>query len=598
MYIGQTTRRCAAGAFVLLFTLAIMGVSCQGAHEASSGSAVGHVPRTTNAGGTSVIADAAATADAVAPNELAAIQVYWARNFYADTDIQHSFDTASGSHIDCISFAAQHSVRAMLAHGQTLAPPPPTGIIPPSVATANIPGAPGGNDGTLDATGNARACPTGTVMKTRPSVAEIEASGGVASYAQQRRPRPQSQSTYEHDCWDSPYPIYYTSSPPAHWCGNWNNNPVSGDACGDYDHEVGIQTTNWLPTGSSGYFGLSAITPVYAPTIDPYGWHSTSQFWMQTGTCVNWWNGEPGTSINQQCPVGNACGDSCAVQDIELGTLTDTSGKTYGFVFYTPDGYFGGCYAEDADSNCPCYAPNGCPTAGEECSKDSDCASNDEICDYDVCHTVNPYVETSDPYYVPMTALTTSPAGERPNELPIEVWNGTAAFYPYYYVYMFGQWIGWYPNSIFRWPYSDGAGNTDGITDAGGAGLSGPMVTGPATYLQAGGEVLTAYPYVSGTSYHSQTSMGSDYPPNDGFEYAAYMRNVQYLNSGLKDATLTFTSASDRSMGDDGIPGLCGFEAGNFYTENNTLMFYDMSTVAAGGSGWGEYFYFGTAGLH
>ncbi len=579
----------------------------------------------------------------------ASIEAYWDREFYASSDIQHSFDTANGSHIDCIPFGAQHSVRARVAHGLPMAPPPPAGVVPASAAAGSIPSTPAGNDGTADDEGNLRACPSGTVMATRPQVSDIDAAGGLQAYASQRRPRPQNvQNAGEHDCWNNDNPLNYTGSPPSNYCaganggGGWQDYPGAG-VCGNYDHAVGIQTSQWLPiTGyryngrtfvpvySPGFYGASAIVPVYLPYVDNAdpGEHITTQLWMQTGNCENWWNGNNGAPTGQQCPIGTGCtSENCAVQSLELGTVStyvpsDFGTRTSGFVFYTNDGYFTGCYSNDPGDACPCYAAGGCTTS--YCTTDSDCGS-DQVCYIPAkeCYPVNPYVEIEGGYYTPGTYIAGSDYGTIPYELPIEVWNGTSAGLPYYYIFMYGQWIGWYTTAVFDWPEQERYADSGAVVaDAAGGGAPGPMVSGPATYLQAGGEVFQTWPYKSGYSYHSGTSMASDWPATSGYKYAAYVRNVEYLDSatrisavdggysatGQQTAALTFMT-QDTSPGvpeymldynstfSSGIPGVCGYYAGQFTSENDYFMWYDTSTsTAAGSSGWGTYFYIGTEG--
>jgi hypothetical protein len=513
-----------------------------------------------------------ATSDADA-SDLSVIEAYWTADFYATTDIQHSFETASGTHFDCIDFYAQNSVKTLVANGLPLAPPPPTSIVPPAAASAHLQNAiTGGVDGTIDSGGSVRSCPVGTVPKIRPSVAEIEAKGGVAAYKQFERnlPRPQNaQNSVEHDCWNNNYALNFSSSdlPPANYCSTWVSDQGAG-ACGNYDHAVGIQNGSWQPSArlnghtyySSGYYGLSSITPVYHPTVDSndFEGHVDSQLWMQTGTCDNWYNGNNARS-GQQCNVGSSCTSaSCAVQSIELGWMANSnSSNIWGFVFFTPDGYYTGCYSYQGGSACP--------------------------------DGVQPYVEVASPYYVPNPSnpITASTPGSTPNELPLEIWNGSAQGLPYFYVFMFGQYIGWYPNTIFNWPTGEGSG-------------AGPMVDGPATYAQVGGEVFQQWPYADGASWHSQSSMCSNYPPADGYKYAAYQRNVAYLDSEstFHNASLSFLQEPTvpSYMGDYSSPGICGYLAGRFVTENDVALDYAISTTTAPASGetWDTYFYYGT----
>ncbi len=95
--------------------------------------------------------------------------------------------------------------------------------------------------------------------------------------------------------------------------------------------------------------------------------------------------------------------------------------------------------------------------------------------------------------------------------------------------------------------------------------------------------------------------MVSEYPASDGYRYAAYQRNVEYVNpDGYQAADITLNTANVPSyMGDDSVPGLSGLYAGSFKDENGVTHGYTTSTTtAAGGSGWGTYFYFGTSGSY
>ena len=175
------------------------------------------------------------------------------RTFYSDTDIVYSFQTSLGKPVDCIAFAAQHSVKALLAMGATV----PT-TAPPAF-TASPPAPPPNADpalpfhGQADPNGKAQACPSGTVPVSRPTVAQVTAAGGVAAYqlAVAHPPRLMgSQSTFENDCWLNPFPANASSFSSA-----------NANASGDFDHAVGIQNGQWLPSGSTGYSGMQITHP-------------------------------------------------------------------------------------------------------------------------------------------------------------------------------------------------------------------------------------------------------------------------------------------------------------------------------------------------
>ncbi len=139
--------------------------------------------------------------------EFLQIQDFIDTRFYSYGDIVYSFQTALRQPIDCIDFSAQHSVKAMLAKGETVptaAPPLPTPTtpIPPPHVDPSL-----AFNGQLDPTGNTEACPSGTVPTHRPTVADVEAAGGLAAYQQAVAHPPRlmgSPSTVEHDCWLNP----------------------------------------------------------------------------------------------------------------------------------------------------------------------------------------------------------------------------------------------------------------------------------------------------------------------------------------------------------------------------------------------------------
>ena len=115
---------------------------------------------------------------------------------------------------------------------------------------------------------------------------------------------------------------------------------------------------------------------------------------------------------------------------------------------------------------------------------------------------------------------------------------------------LYGIYAGYMPTSIFDWPSDQASG-------------AGPMVDGPAAYLQAGGEVFHTWP----SNKHSGTPMVSEKPASDGYQYAAYQRDIEYVNpDGYQEASLTWlTSPTVPSyMDDDNVKGLCGLYSASF----------------------------------
>jgi hypothetical protein len=88
----------------------------------------------------------------------------------------------------------------------------------------------------------------------------------------------------------------------------------------------------------------------------------------------------------------------------------------------------------------------------------------------------------------------------------------------------------------------------------------------------------------------------------EGYGYAAYQRNVGYFDSSqnFNDANFPYTVVPSSFMeGDDGVPGLCGLGSGGWTDINNISGSYSIAPSSnpaappAGGSGWGQYLYFG-----
>ena len=125
----------------------------------------------------------------------------------------------------------------------------------------------------------------------RPTVATIEAAGGIAAYRQKINQRGRlplgSQHPIEHDCWLT------TAADPEDW-----------------EHAVGIQNHGWLPSGASGYFGMELTTPIYTPFVQAAGDHTDTQLWAQTGECENWF--DPSDNCIRDASCTNCTGPSCA----------------------------------------------------------------------------------------------------------------------------------------------------------------------------------------------------------------------------------------------------------------------------------------------
>ena len=485
------------------------------------------------------------------------IGTFITQTFYTDSDIVSSFQDR-GRQIDCINFAAQHSVKALLAAGlpaPSSAPPAP--VASPAIPPPNLIGTIGYR-GQLDANGKPQSCPAGTIPTSRPTVAEIQAAGGIAQYEalQASRPHPVGgmQAPFEHDCWLNPLQ---------------NNNTLASQPIfpGNYEHAVGVQAGGWLGASSAGYFGAEFATPIYTSKIGDAtdGEHSDSQLWVQTGTCENWWNGINGVPSGQICPSTASCtGPSCAVQSVESGVMTEGS-KTHLFVYFTPNGYAPtgrGCYAGTRGTCCASS------TSSPGVPMNPDCwvaLSSTTTADVDLTGHVQPY-------------------GTKPEELDLKIVNGSTATPPVpgWFIYVGTEAVGYYPLKTFDWD----------------DGTAGPLETGPATYLQAGGEVYDAWQFGG----HTTTAMVSDRPAQEGFTYAAYARNVVYYDSTRTsfDANLQFatTPTVPANEGDFGFPGLCGLDSAGWTDASGHLGGYSITAaLPPGAPAWRKYFYFGGGGV-
>jgi hypothetical protein len=520
--------------------------------------------------------------------EVVQIQSYIDGAYYATSDIVSSFLTDQGEPFDCISFFAQNSVQAWMAQG--VAMPTTFPSMPPRPGNMPLPSAPTdlAFDGQPDANGNPRQCGAGLVPVTRPTVAQIQGAGGIDAFkqslARQVRPRG-APSTFEHDCW-------------------LNNAPGDGSPIGtvnavDWEHAVGIQGAGFSPSGASGFFGMHIVTPIYTPVVHPGSVdsvngidHTDTQLWAQTGGCEDWYNtpapNTPNVESLNVCQMGSACTscvgaacNGCAVQSLEVVAVTENAtddptgirkGTRLG-VFFTSDGYFvRNCWAKGG-LDC-----GGCPTISKAVTPPGSGAPATEGTD---CWVTLPGAK-----FAPNTLLTPAGGvanqyGVIPDELELTIWNGSQAGAPGWWVYVTNgketnpSPIGWYPPDSFDWP----------------DGSPGPMSSGPATYLQSGGEVFNTWP----GGAHTDTAMVSDNAAQAGYEFASYQRNVGYYDSSrvFHDADLAFNVAPS-AEGDQGMPGICGLDSAGWTAASSANGAYSLSTtVASGGSNWGQFLYFG-----
>jgi hypothetical protein len=380
---------------------------------------------------------------------------------------------------------------------------------PPPFSPPGPPPGPPPFDGSPDQNGSARACPAGTVAQHRPSIQTIEDAGGVDAYLALARKIP--HPTGQLDC------VNYTTP------GN------------SWDHAAGYQYIT--------YQGLLTFTSVWNPFVEyPLQEHSLSQLWAMSGTCE--FDGTRGQTTDP-------CNPSNAVQSLEVGWIVGanpytTQSKPVLFSFVTQNGYYTG----GGQGNC----------FG---------ASNTGSC----CGTGDCFVPAENPQYVLGTAFTPSTVGQTPNEIALQVWNGSAQGLPAWYIWVNGYLIGGYLTS-----------NT----------YTGQMQTA-ATYLQVGGEVYDAY----NNSVHTSTYMGSGYEnPNAGvgvpqnYEWTAYHRHVSYIDtsSTYHDASLSYVNSNT---------GICGWQASSYYGLGRAPAWSagpNQTQWASGFQTWNQYFYFGGPG--
>jgi Neprosin len=233
---------------------------------------------------------------------------------HSAADIRHTFVSEQGETIDCVDYYSQPSVKARLAVGaskQGLAPPSLGDLLLRSKDTApafaalaaRILAAP---PPALDANGNARQCPAGSVPSLRPRVEQILGAGGLDAYLGRAVHHPKSpQRSKVTNAPETEPPGYL------HVIGQYNNRSING----------GVTTTS-----------------IYGPTGNASFIHSLSQFWFTAGT-------NQSTCVEQ-------CTSNCE-QSIEVGwevepsVFTTSSGSPdynpHLFVFTTPDGYWTDC---------------------------------------------------------------------------------------------------------------------------------------------------------------------------------------------------------------------------------------------------------------
>ena len=302
-----------------------------------------------------------------------------------------------------------------------------------------------------------------------------------------------------------------------------------------FDHAAGYQYVS--------HQGILTFSSVWNPFVENLGAeHSVSQLWALSGNCEY-------DTASGRSPPSDPCNSSDEVQSLELGWIVG-NGKPqapYLFTFITQHGYYSGnCWGGSGEGGC-CNA-GGVP---------SDC-----------------FVAVQHPAYSPGTQIGYSILGSSPYEFSFQVWNGTPQGYKAWFVYVNGDLIGYYPSTPT---------------------YAGSMQSG-ASYLQVGGEVYDSWP----NGQHTETYMGSGYwnpNPNDGVpengDWTAYHRHVSYIdtNETYHDASLSYINVENPS-----IPGVCGWDASNYYGLSTNWPAGPNQTQWGSFGTWNTYFYYGGPG--
>ncbi len=143
-----------------------------------------------------VALDTGISPDGTTVDSTEAIQAWIDQDFYSDADIQRSFHSIFGEQVDCIDFYAQHSVRMRVARGISVTMPPSPPPVRPDFPVLDADFYAG-----VDEDGNKRGCVSPSVATMRPTVAQIQSSGGIVPWRLRGAPpRDQNENTSQPDC--------------------------------------------------------------------------------------------------------------------------------------------------------------------------------------------------------------------------------------------------------------------------------------------------------------------------------------------------------------------------------------------------------------
>ena len=217
-----------------------------------------------------------------------------------------------------------------------------------------------------------------------------------------------------------------------------------------------VQTTGFLPSGATGFFGAHTITPIYAPFMiqGPERAHRLAVLGPDR-ECEDWY-ATPSEitstriSVTPAPPAPTARGRlrECAVQSLEVasggargmepdGTMT-AGPVTRMHVFFTTDGY-SGATASSATPSAPA-APDH-HDAGERPRRDRDAT---EGTDCFVAWPARP--DPAQCHFDVTAARARASTASPPVEAEFEVWNlGAGTATPGWWIYIKGDLIGWFP---------------------------------------------------------------------------------------------------------------------------------------------------------
>jgi hypothetical protein len=219
---------------------------------------------------------------------------------YRLADVRHSFRSALGDDIDCVDFAAEPGVRALVVRGESV---DALRCVVDGAAAAHhsiVREPRGASDahynGDQDSDGRARACPAGSTPHVRP------AAGSVARAAVQKPPKSPTVGVGQN---------YGGNGDEYAWVAASLENPLQSP----------------VTEPNTGGFTTTAIAfPTFPTDGSAEGWHSVSQLWLLSV--------DPSSHMRQSVEVGwevvgPVAGQATAPPFLMVYSTTDN--HTYGF---------------------------------------------------------------------------------------------------------------------------------------------------------------------------------------------------------------------------------------------------------------------------